>query len=67
MLLAFYCTCKGSFPVRDGRYGLGTGQMIQNSFICSGTESSLFGCISDPSAVCTSGHSQDIGVRCGGN
>ncbi len=55
-----------SFPVRDGRYGLGTGPMIQNSYMCDGTEQWFFNCTTRSSVTCTNGHTQDAAVRCGG-
>ncbi len=55
-----------SFSVRDGRYGLGTGPMIQNEYICDGMEPSFLNCSVGSSVSCSIGRSQSAAVRCEG-
>ena len=47
-------------------FGAGTGTIYLDNVGCSGSEANLIDCSSSSSVSCSSGHSEDAGVRCQG-
>ena len=47
-------------------YGQGTGAIVLDDLLCTGTESSLFDCTHSGVNIHNCGHSEDAGVRCTG-
>ena len=45
-------------------FGAGIGTIYLDDVACSGTEGRLIGCSRASSVRCSSGHSEDAGVRC---
>jgi len=47
-------------------FGAGTGTIYLDNVGCSGSEANLIDCSRSTSVSCSSGHSEDAGVRCQG-
>ena len=47
-------------------YGEGTGAIMLDDLLCTGTESSLFDCTHSGVNIHNCGHYEDAGVRCTG-
>ena len=50
----------------SGHFGPGSGDIFLDNVGCTGSEVSLLDCSHDTSVSCSSGHSEDAGVRCHG-
>ena len=55
-------------PVAFGsaHFGTGTGAIYFDEVGCTGNEANLIDCSRSSTVSCTSGHSEDAGVRCQG-
>ena len=50
----------------SAHFGPGTGPIHLDNVDCSGSERNLTDCLHSSSIRCSSGHSEDAGVRCQG-
>ena len=50
----------------SAHFGAGTGPIYLDNVHCSGSENNLTECLHSSNVTCTSGHSEDAGVRCQG-
>ena len=48
-------------------FGSGSGEIYLDSVVCNGSEGTLLQCTASPIGVHNCDHSEDAGVRCGGN
>ncbi|KAL5499890.1 hypothetical protein EMCRGX_G011357 [Ephydatia muelleri] len=48
----------------NAHFGAGTGSILLDDVICSGSESSLLDCTRASTVYCYTGHQEDAGVRC---
>ena len=56
----------GAVAFRSAAFGPGTGPILLDNVDCSGSEDSLINCSHSSFVRCSSGHSEDAGVRCQG-
>ena len=53
-------------PLRRAYFGSGNGSILLDNVVCSGNESSLLECNTEPIGQSNCVHSEDAGVRCEG-
>ena len=63
-LICFLSTDAVAFS--NAHFGAGTGTIYLDNVGCTGTESNLIDCTRSSTVICSSGHSEDAGVRCQG-
>ena len=63
-LICFLTTDAVAFS--SAHFGAGTGTIYLDNVGCTGTESNLIDCTRSSTVSCSSGHSEDAGVRCQG-
>ena len=56
----------GAVAFSSAHFGAGIGPIYLDDVDCTGSESNLIECSRSSNVTCTSGHSQDAGVRCQG-
>ena len=61
------CMSAGVVPFSAAHFGAGIGPIYLDNVECSGSESRLIDCLYSSFVSCSSGHSEDAGVRCQGN
>ena len=59
-----HATLSGATPLTLGNVVDGTGQIVLDNLLCTGTESRLVDCPHNGLNVHNCGHSEDAGVRC---
>jgi len=57
---------EDAVPLRGAYFGRGSGSILLDNVVCSGTESSLLQCSTNPIGQHNCDHSEDAGVRCEG-
>ena len=66
----FICTCTGSMAFFNAYFGHGTGPILLDDLLCTGSEARLIECPRSISLgigtfdFCPNGHGEDAGVRC---
>ena len=58
---------SGAVALRNAYYGPGTGPILLDDLLCTGTELSLFDCNHDGIGVHDCDHGEDASVTCQGN
>ena len=56
----------GAVAFSNAAFGPGTSPILLDNVDCSGSEDSLINCSHSSFVRCSSGHSEDAGVRCQG-
>ena len=60
------CPSPDALAFGSAHFGAGSGEIFLDNVGCTGSESSLLDCSRDTSVSCSSGHSEDAGLRCHG-
>ena len=58
--------CLDAVAFSNAHFGPGIGDILLNNIQCLGSEASLLDCTRDATAVCSTGHYEDAGLRCYG-
>ena len=65
-----FCTLTGSTPFYNAFFGRGTGPILLDDLLCTGSEARIIDCPRSTSQgigtydFCPNGHGEDAGVRC---